>query len=78
MLKKKTGMTFKELIQQQRFLSITGQLQNTGLSIEEIAHLNGYENTTYFYKKFRQEYHCSPKEFRERYRRTGPSRPEGS
>lgn len=78
MLKKKTGMTFKELVQQQRFLSITGQLQNTGLSIEEIAHLNGYENTTYFYKKFREEYHCSPKEFRERYRRTGPSSPDGS
>lgn len=78
MLKKETGLSFKQLVQQQRFLSITDQLLTSSLSIEEITLQNGYENTTYFYKKFRQEYHCSPKEFRERYRRTGPSIPEGS
>lgn len=63
-LKRDTGYSFKELIQKQRFRSITNLLRNTKLSVEEIAFQTGYENTTYFYKKFREEFGCSPKEYR--------------
>lgn len=78
LLRKQTGQTFKELVQQQRLYNITSLLQDTALSIEEIARRSGYDSTTYFYRKFREAYGCSPKEFREKCRRTGPSNPEGS
>lgn len=63
-LKRDTGYSFKELIQKQRFRSITNLLRNSNLPVEEIAYQTGYENTTYFYKKFKEEYGCSPKEYR--------------
>ncbi|MDF2543143.1 MAG: hypothetical protein K0S47_2861 [Herbinix sp.] len=66
-LKRDTGYSFKELIQKQRFRSITNLLRNTQLSIEEIAFQAGYGNTTYFYKKFREEFGCSPKEYRSKH-----------
>lgn len=66
-LKRDTGYSFKELIQKQRFRSITNLLRNTDLSVEEIAFQTGYENTTYLYKKFKEEFGCSPKEYRHRH-----------
>ncbi len=65
-LKRDTGYSFKDLIQKQRFRSITNLLRNTELSVEEIAFQSGYENTTYLYKKFKEEFGCSPKEYRQR------------
>ena len=53
LLKKETGLSFKELVQKQRFYAITDQLKSTSLSVEEIARQNGYESTTHFYRKFR-------------------------
>ncbi len=64
LLKKETGLSFKELVQKQRFYVITDQLKNSSLSIEEIARQNGYESTTHFYRKFREYYRCSPGEYR--------------
>ncbi|WP_158584561.1 helix-turn-helix transcriptional regulator [Lachnotalea sp. AF33-28] len=64
LLKKETGLSFKELVQKQRFYAITDQLKSTSLSVEEIARQNGYESTTHFYRKFREYYGCSPSEYR--------------
>ncbi|MCR5754120.1 MAG: helix-turn-helix domain-containing protein [Acetatifactor sp.] len=66
-IKKYTGLSFKQLIQQQRFEFINMQLLNTSRSIEEIAIEAGYENTTYFYKKYKETFGCTPKEYREKH-----------
>ena len=31
----------------------------------------GYENNSYFHRRFREKYHMSPKEYRMEYKRTG-------
>lgn len=64
LLKQHTGYSFKELVQQQRFLYVTNQLCNTNRPVEEIVYDSGYSNTTYFYHKFKEEYGCSPSEYR--------------
>ena len=39
-------------------------LQNTQVPVDEVIFRAGYENTTYFYKKFKEKYGCSPKQYR--------------
>lgn len=39
-------------------------LSNTALSTEDILHAVGYKNSSFFYRKFREKYGKSPKEFR--------------
>lgn len=67
LLKKNTGFSFKELVQKQRFSDALNLLKNTDLSVEMIASSVGYGTTTYFYKKFRDSFGCSPKEYRLRH-----------
>ena len=64
LLKKSIGYSFKELIQHHRFVYVTTMLNNTGLPVDEIIFQAGYENTTYFYKKFKEKYGCSPRQYR--------------
>lgn len=63
-LKKQTGNSFKELLVQQKMTRAAWLLTNTSLSTEEIFHAVGYENSSYFHKKFREIYHQTPKEYR--------------
>lgn len=65
LLKKNTGYTFKELIQHYRFDYVNMMLCNTAEPIDLIIQKAGYENTTYFYKKFKEKYGCTPKQYRE-------------
>lgn len=64
LLKKNLGMTYIQLIQEQKLNAAGHLLKNTNLSITEIANETGYENVSFFYKKFKQKYGCSPKEYR--------------
>lgn len=64
LLKKSTNYTFKELVQGHRFAYVTTMLQNTQVPVDEVIFQAGYENTTYFYKKFKEKYGCSPKQYR--------------
>ena len=64
LLKKYTDMTYIQLIQEQKLEYAAKLLRQTTLSITEIANKSGYENVTFFYKKFRQKYHCHPADFR--------------
>ena len=70
MLKKNTGCTFKELIQYYRFSYVTTMLCNTQDPVDRIIFNAGYENTTYFYKKFKEIYGCTPKQYREEHSNT--------
>ena len=63
-LKKNTGYSFKEMVQHYRFLYVTTMLKNTAEPVDQIILWAGYENSTYFYKKFREQYGCTPKQYR--------------
>ncbi len=63
-IKKNTGKNFKYLIQEQRLIQAGRLLKNTDISITAIAHEIGYDNMTFFYKIFKEYFHCSPNEYR--------------
>ena len=63
-LKKRTGKNFKEFLQLRRLQQAAYLLQNTTLSIDKIIVHIGYENSSYFYRVFREKYGCSPSEYR--------------
>lgn len=66
-VKKHTGSSFKELIQTARLRSAVSLLENSSLSTSEVASRAGYENVSFFYKKFKEFYGCSPAEYRRRH-----------
>ena len=63
-LKKRTGKNVKEFLQLRRLQQAAYLLQNTTLSIDKIIVHIGYENSSYFYRVFREKYGCSPSEYR--------------
>ena len=63
-IKRRTGKTYKELLQEKRMQQAAYLLTNSRMSVSEIIGLVGYDNTSYFYRKFRERYGVSPKEYR--------------
>ena len=63
-IKKKTGKTYKELLQTKRMNQAAYMLTNTKMPVSEIIQMVGYDNSSYFYRKFRERYGVSPEEFR--------------
>ena len=63
-IKKIFGCTFKELLMKMRFERALVLLSQTNLPIADIALALGYENTSFFYRRFREIYGVSPKEYR--------------
>lgn len=59
-----TGKTFKDLLREKRLNVAAGLLKETGLPVEDIISAVGYDNTSYFYRKFREYYGVSPREYR--------------
>lgn len=66
-IKNKFGKNFKELLQEKRLQIAVKLLQETNLSISDIVLNIGYENNSYFHRKFRETYHMSPAEYRKSY-----------
>lgn len=64
LIKKNTGLTFKELVQEKRMEKAAELFKNTDYVIEDIIKMVGYENSTYFYKIFKKKYNLSPKEYK--------------
>ena len=62
--KRYTGQTFKDLLQQQKLQQAVYLLSQTTLSADDIIDAVGYNNSSYFYRIFREKYGCSPKEYR--------------
>lgn len=58
------GFTFKDLLLQRRFESAVQLLEQTDLPVSTIAEAVGYENTSFFYRRFRALYGISPKDYR--------------
>lgn len=62
-----TGTTYKELLQRRRLDKAAELLATTSLSISDVIAAVGYDNTSYFYRRFRQRFGVSPKEYRARH-----------
>ena len=63
LLHRKTGKTFSEIVLEKRMERAAILLKGTTLSVEEIAAMLGYSNTSNFYKAFRDYYGKTPREF---------------
>lgn len=63
-VKKYTGTTFKQLVQESRLKKAAALLMRTSLPVIEIMQAVGYENITYFYKIFKVKYTMTPHEYR--------------
>ncbi|WNS41397.1 AraC family transcriptional regulator [Paenibacillus sp. MMS20-IR301] len=63
-LKKYTGMSFIALLHQQKIRFAKTLLINSTMNVTEIANYVGYENVSFFYKKFNAICGCSPNEYR--------------
>ena len=53
-----------EYINQYRLFQAAQALSSTGKSISDICYMTGFNNTSYFSKKFREQYGISPKAYR--------------
>lgn len=66
-IKNSTGHTFLELLQRKRFQQAVIFLEDTKMTIAEIMNAVGYENSSFFYRKFKERYGISPKKYRSTY-----------
>lgn len=66
-VKKITGNTFIEMLQQKRFDVALRLMRDTELSISDIVAAVGYENNSYFHRRFREQFKMSPMEYRKAY-----------
>lgn len=66
LLKKHTGHNFKELLQQRKLQQASYLLTNTSLSIESVLDEIGYNNSSFFYRVFKERYNVSPNEYRKK------------
>ena len=65
LLRKETGHSFSEILLEQRMQRALSLLKGTTLTIEEIAAMLGYNDTSNFYKFFHRYYGKTPREYME-------------
>lgn len=63
-LKKYTGTNFSGHLQNQKISAAAKLLRNSEMSVTDISRYIGYENVSFFYKKFKKAYGCLPGEYR--------------
>ena len=63
-IKRNTGSTFKELLQNRRMQKACELLKSTDIAIADISVMVGYDNTSFFHRLFRRTYGCSPRDYR--------------
>ena len=64
LLTRHTGQNFRQLLQQRKLQQAAYLLGHTPLPVESILENIGYENSSYFYRRFRARYGYSPAEYR--------------
>lgn len=65
LIKKETGITVSQVIQDRILLEAKRQLTHTSLLINEIGYALGFRDPYYFIKYFKKHVNCTPKEFRQ-------------
>ena len=64
LLKKHLNKNFKELLQERKLQQAVFLLKQSTLTVEKIMAAVGYDNSSYFHRKFREKYGMSPNEYR--------------
>ena len=64
LLKKHLDKNFKELLQERKLQQAVFLLKQSSLTVEKIIASVGYDNSSYFHRKFRERYGMSPNEYR--------------
>ena len=64
-IKRKTGKTYTQLVQEKRLAQAAFLLRNTDRNVSDIAVAVGYENVSYFHRIFAEAYGKSPKHYRD-------------
>ncbi len=66
LLKEQTGLSYSQHISRFKLEKIKRMLlERPDLSIEEISTQCGYSNQTFFYSKFKEAYHMTPRQYRQ-------------
>lgn len=68
-LKKFTGQTFSQLVQEYRLINVCNYLKSTDFPLEEIANYTGYSDRGYMDKQFKKMLKISPAEYRRQYQK---------
>lgn len=63
-IKKQSGKTFTELMQDRRMNQAVFLLKTTKMNVTEISESIGYENLSYFHHIFKKQYGVSPHKYR--------------
>ena len=63
-IKRKTGKTYTQLVQEKRLAQAAFLLRNTNRNVSDIAAAVGYENVSYFHRLFAAAYGKSPRHYR--------------
>ncbi len=64
-IRKRTGKTYTELVQDKRLRQAAYLLKNTVMPVTDIAIEVGYSNISYFHRIFQKRYHMTPKKYRD-------------
>ncbi len=64
-VKRRTGKTFRELLQEKRLTQAAYFLKHTSLHVDEIGEAVGYSNLSYFHRIFQEKYGLTPKKYRD-------------
>jgi len=64
-LKRKTGKTFTQIVQEKRLAQAAFLLRNTDAKVSDISVAVGYENISFFHRLFSASFGCSPKKYRD-------------
>lgn len=64
-IKRRTGKTYTELLQEKRLSQAAWLLRNTSQKVADIGISVGYENLSYFHRIFAQHFGISPKTYRD-------------
>lgn len=64
-IKRQTGRTYKDLLQEKRLVQAAYLLKNTSLRVDEIGDAVGYSNLSYFHRIFQEKYKMTPKKYRD-------------
>jgi len=63
-IKNQTGKNFTTLLQEKRMLQASYLLKQTQIPIADVIESVGYENSSFFFRKFKECYGISPKKYR--------------
>lgn len=63
LIRQETGQSFSEIVTAHRMDRAASLLKGTDLSIEMIAGMLGYSNTSNFYKAFKKHFNTSPRSY---------------